>query len=81
MSQDMFKNVEKKTGVDMKSIAKVAGAYSGKNLQDEKTIRQLIKQVSQLAGKKVTKETEDRIVKMLVSGKKIDETTIKKMIK
>ncbi|MRH41405.1 stage VI sporulation protein F [Aquibacillus halophilus] len=81
MNQDMFKNVEKKTGVDMQSISKVANSFNGKNVQDENTARQLVRQVGKLAGKKVPKETEDMIVKMLSNGKGINESSIKKMIK
>ncbi|MDL4843232.1 stage VI sporulation protein F [Aquibacillus rhizosphaerae] len=81
MSQDLLKKVEKKTGIDKQSIAKVASSFNGKNLQDEKTARTLVRQVGKLAGKKVPRETEDMIVKMLSNGKAINENTINKMMK
>lgn len=81
MSSDMFKKVEKKTGVDIQSASKLASAFNGKNIHDEKTARQLVRQVGKLAGKSVPKSTEDMIVKMLVNNKGINESTIKKMMK
>ncbi|MFZ3577260.1 stage VI sporulation protein F [Virgibacillus sp. DJP39] len=78
---DMFKNVEKKTGVSMGSIKKLADSLKGKDIHNEKTARDLVRQVSRLAGKPVSKETEDKIVKMLVNNKGIDEKSISKMMK
>lgn len=80
MSNDMFKKVEKKTGVDLKQASQLANSFKGKNLKDEKTARELVKQVGRLAGKKVPKSTEDMIVKMLMNNK-VNESTIKKMMK
>ncbi|MDC3417964.1 stage VI sporulation protein F [Aquibacillus salsiterrae] len=80
MSNDMFKNVEKKTGVDIKKASQLANSFKGKNINDEKTARELVKQVGKLAGKKVPKTTEDMIVNMLVKNK-VNESTIKKMLK
>ncbi|WP_456276298.1 stage VI sporulation protein F [Bacillus sp. AK128] len=78
---DMFKGVEKKTGVKMQDIMKVAQSLNGANLQDEKTIRGLVQQLSQMAGKKVPKELEEKIVDTLVKKKQqIDPATISKMI-
>ncbi|MRG87205.1 stage VI sporulation protein F [Salinibacillus xinjiangensis] len=78
MNQDMLKKVEKKTGVDMQSILRLASAYDGKGLENEKTARRLVRQVGKLAGKKVPRETEDQLVKM-ITQKKINESTIRKM--
>ncbi|WP_138419576.1 stage VI sporulation protein F [Aquibacillus sediminis] len=80
MNEDMFKKVEKKTGVDINRAAKLASAYNGKNLQDERTARQLVKQVGKLAGKRVPKETEDMIVNMLMNNK-VNESAVKRMLK
>ncbi len=76
----MFKKIEKKTGVDMNSVSKVANAFNGKDIKDEKTARDLVKQVGKIAGKKVPKQTEDMIVNMLMKNK-VNESTIKKMMK
>ncbi|WP_456276015.1 stage VI sporulation protein F [Bacillus sp. AK128] len=78
---DMFKGVEKKTGVKMQDIMKVAQSLNGANLKDEKTIRNLVKELGQLANKNVPKQLEDKIVETLVhSNKPIDASTISKMM-
>ncbi|KAA0550273.1 stage VI sporulation protein F [Bacillus sp. BGMRC 2118] len=78
----LFDNIEKKTNIKKEDIFKVADSVKGANFQDEKTVRQLIKQVSALAGKPVSKEKEDKIVKAIVSNNMpMDMNTIGKMFK
>nr|WP_263328300.1 stage VI sporulation protein F [Neobacillus sp. Marseille-Q6967] len=81
MDNGFFKNVEKKTGVNMKDIFDLANSLQNANFKDEKTVRNVIRRVSQIANKPVNKETEDKIVKSIISeGKQLDFNTISKMI-
>ncbi|WP_141432770.1 stage VI sporulation protein F [Bacillus sp. 03113] len=81
MNNHFFKNIEKKTGVNMNDIFDLANSLQNANFKDEKTVRSVIQRVSQLAGKKVTREMEDKIVESVVSsGKQLDINTISKMI-
>ncbi|KUP09013.1 sporulation protein [Bacillus coahuilensis m2-6] len=81
MNNPFFKNIEKKTGVNMDDVFKLANSLQSANFQDEKTIRGVIQQVSQLANKKVPKELEDKIVKSIIKdGKSMDFNTISEMI-
>ncbi|MRX71916.1 sporulation protein [Bacillus lacus] len=81
MDNNFFKNIEKKTGVNMQDVFNLANSLQGANFQDEKTVRNVIKKVSQIAGKPVSKDTEDKIVNSIVNGKeKLDFGTISKMI-
>lgn len=81
MDNQFFKNVEKKTGVNMKDILELAGSLQNANFKDEKTVRNVIKRVSQIANKPVTKEMEDKIVSSIVAdGKQLDFNTLSKMI-
>ena len=81
MDNQFFKNVEKKTGVNMKDIFDLANSLQHANFKDEKTVRNVIKRVSQIANKPVPKETEDKIVKSIVNdGKQLDFNQISKMI-
>lgn len=78
---DFSKGIEKKTGVRMDDVMKLVNSLKNSNLQDEKTVRKLVKQVSALAGKTVPKNKEDMIVNELVKKKKkIDPATISKMM-
>lgn len=64
----LFQNVEKKTGVKMDEVFKLANSIQHANLQDEATVRALIQQVAKLANKQVSKETENKIVETLINN-------------
>ncbi|WP_343752433.1 stage VI sporulation protein F [Lentibacillus halophilus] len=77
----MLKKVENKTGVNSKDIQKLAQSVNGMDFSDEQSIRQLVKQVSKIANKPVSKQTEDKIVDTLMKKKgHVDPSTIKKMM-
>lgn len=81
MDNQFFKNVEKKTGVNMKDVLDLANSLQGANFKDEKTVRNVIRRVSQIAGKPVNREMENKIVQSIVNdGKQLDFNTISKML-
>ncbi len=81
MNNDFFKNIEKKTGVNMKDIFDLANSLQNANFKDEKTVRNVIRRVSQIANRPVNKELEDKIVKSIINdGKNIDFNTIANMM-
>ncbi len=81
MDNQFFKNIEKKTGVNMKDVFDLANSLQGANFKDERTVRNVIRRVSQIANKPVNKETEDRIVQSIVNdGKQLDFNTISQML-
>ena len=60
LKDSFFDKVEKKTNVDKNTIYKLAEKL--KNGKDENTIREIIDTLSKMTGKKVSKETSDKIV-------------------
>lgn len=81
MNNGFFKDVENKTGVNMNDIMKLAGSLQSANFKDENTVRQVITQVAQMAGKRVPKEQEDKIVEAIVNKDvPMDFSQIAKMI-
>ncbi|RDI47736.1 stage VI sporulation protein F [Falsibacillus pallidus] len=81
MENQFFKNLEKKTGVNMKDVFELANSLQNANFKDEQTVRGVIKRVSQIANKPVSKEMEDKIVQSIIKdGKQLDFGTISKMI-
>jgi hypothetical protein len=81
MDNGFFKNIEKKTGVNMQDIFDLANSLQNANFKDEKTVRGVIRKVSQLANKPVSKDLEDQIVNTIVKdGKSLDFNTISNMI-
>lgn len=81
MDNNFFKNIEKKTGVNMQDIFDLANSLQNANFKDEKTVRNVIRRVSQIANKPVSKELEDNLVKTIIKeGKQLDFNTIAKMM-
>ncbi len=65
----------------MNDIFQLDNSIQGANLQDETTVRQVVKQVSKIAGRNIPKEMEDKIVQTIIQdGKKLDFNTIANMM-
>lgn len=69
MDDKFFDKVEAKTKVKKEDIIALAKSVSGQDLNDEKNLRNLIKEVAKLAGKDVSKEKEESIVKAVKKDK------------
>ena len=82
MNDAFFKRMEKKTGVSMDNVFSLAQSFQNADFKDVETVRQLIKQVSKVANKPITKELEDKIVETITAkgGKSIDFNTIADMM-
>ncbi|MDD4036391.1 MAG: stage VI sporulation protein F [Bacilli bacterium] len=65
----LFDKVEKKTNINKDTILKLASKLQGGNLKDEQTLRSLIREISELTGKEVSKEKENKIVETIISDK------------
>ncbi len=68
-SDNFYKKVENKTNVNKDTILSLAKKIQGDNLKDESKLRDLIKEIGNIAGKNVSKEQEDKIVKAIVNDK------------
>lgn len=64
-----FSKVEKKTKVNKDTILSLATKLQQGNLKDEDSLREVIATLSDLTGKKVSKEKEDKIVETIIKGK------------
>jgi hypothetical protein len=81
VDNQFFKNMENKTGVNMKDVFELANSLQGANFKDESTVRNVIKRVSRIANKPVSREMEDKIVSSIVKdGNKLDFSTIANML-
>ncbi len=69
MNDSIFDRVEAKTKVKKEDIIALAKSVSNQDLNDEKNLRNLIKEVAKLAGKDVSKEKEESIVKAVKKDK------------
>ncbi|MFA8437989.1 stage VI sporulation protein F [Pueribacillus sp. YX66] len=68
MSQNLFDNIEKRTNVKKEDILKLANSVSKADLKDERTLRNLIADVSRLANVPVSKEKENKIVQAILNN-------------
>ena len=66
---NFFKKVENKTNVDKDTILSIAKKLQDSNMHDEETIRNLVKELSNITGKEVSKEKEDKIVNTILQDK------------
>lgn len=68
-SDNFFKKIEGKTNVSKESILELANKIQKEDLKDEETLRDVIKQVSMMAGKEVSKEKENKIIEAVMNDK------------
>lgn len=68
-SDNFYKKIENKTNVNKETILSLAKKIQGDNLKDENKLRDLIKEISTITGKNVSKEQEDKIVNAIVNDK------------
>ena len=68
-SDSFFNRVEKKTNVGKETILDLAKKLQQNDLKNEGTLREVIRTLSQMTGKGVSKEQEDKIIKAVVNDK------------
>lgn len=61
-SDNFFNKIEKKTSVGKETILNLANKLQQSDLKDEKTLREIIQELSTMTGKNITKEKEDKII-------------------
>ena len=65
-NDDFFNKVEKKTNVSKDTIISLAQKLQNGNMKDENTIREVIRSLSEMTGKSVSKEKEDKIINTII---------------
>ncbi len=68
-SDNFFKKVEKKTNVNKDTILELASKLQNGNMKDEKTLKEVIGTLSEMTGRKVSKEQEDKIINAVINDK------------
>lgn len=67
-NESIFDKIQKSAGMDKNQIFNLADSVKDANFKDDTTVRQIVKQVALLAGKPVTREKEDQIVKAIITN-------------
>ena len=68
-NDDFFNKVEKKTNVNKDTIISLAKKLQNGNMKNENVLREVIQSLSDMTGKKVSKEKEDKIIKTIIDDK------------
>jgi len=66
---NLFKKIENKTNINKETILSLADKLKKNNLKDENTIREVIKELSTMTGKNISKEKEDKIIEAILNNK------------
>lgn len=66
-SDNFFNKVQKKTNVDKDTILSLAGKLQNGNMKDEKTLKEVIGTLSEMTGRTVSKEQEEKIIKAVIN--------------
>lgn len=62
-----FKKIEKKTNVNKEAILDLAKKLQENDLKNENTLREVIQELSQMTGKEVSKEKEEKIINAVIN--------------
>lgn len=68
-SDSFFNRIEQKTSVGKDTILDLAKKLQQNDLKNEGTLREVIQTLSQMTGKSVSKEQEDKIIEAVVNDK------------
>lgn len=68
-NDNFFKKVENKTNIDKETILSLAKKLQDENMKNEGVLRDVIKQISTLTGREVSKEKEDKIINTILADK------------
>ena len=64
-----FDKVKKKTNVDKETILSLADKLQQGNMKDEKTLKEVISEISKMTGREVSKEKEQKIIDAVINDK------------
>ena len=67
--EDLFERIEKKTNINKDTILSLARKLQDGDFKNENNLRSIISEISELTGKEVSKEKEDKIVEMVINDK------------
>lgn len=65
----IFSQIKNKTNLKPTEILKVANSVQNADFSDEATVRDLVKQLSDMANKPISKEKEEKLVQTITQNK------------
>ena len=67
LSDNFFKKIESKTNIDKNTILSLAEKLQKGNMKDEKTLKEVISDLSKMTGREVSKEKEQKIIDTIMN--------------
>ena len=68
-SDSFFKKIEKKTNVNKETILSFASKLQQGNMKHENSLREVIHDISNMTGREVSKEKEQKIINAVLNDK------------
>ena len=65
LKDSLFQRIEKKTNIKKETILDLAKKIQKNNPKDENTLREIIHELSQITGKEVSPEKENKIIEAI----------------
>ncbi len=69
MNDNLFNRITEKTNVDKDTIIGLARKLQEGNFKDRNTLKDIIHELSDITGKEVSEEKENKIIDMIVNDK------------
>ena len=69
MKDNLFDRIKEKTNVYKDTIVGLAKKLQEGDYKNEKTLREIIQELSKITGKEVSSEKEEKIINMIVNDK------------
>ncbi len=69
MKDELFDKIESKTNVSKETILSLASKLQAGNFKDENTLKEIIHEISNITGKEVSEEKEQKIISMIQNDK------------
>ncbi|WP_182199418.1 stage VI sporulation protein F [Paraliobacillus salinarum] len=66
--KNMFDQISKNSNISPDQILKVANSVQNADFSNEKTVRNLVKQLAKMANKPISKEKEDKLVQSITKN-------------
>ena len=67
-SDNFFKKIEKKTSVNKETILSLASKLQQGDMKNEDTLKEVIRDISKMTGKEVSKEKEQKIINAVLNN-------------
>ena len=65
---NFFKKIEKKTNVNKETILSLASKLQQGDMKNEDTLKEVIRDISKMTGKEVSKEKEQKIINAVLNN-------------